>query len=388
MLAIEWTLTFEISFYVAVFLVIVLGLRRWLPAIAMGWLLVVIMTKILAPEWKYYSASGLLPSLSYLLTSEKCIGFILGLLVPFIVQRFRPGPGALVASAGLILLSGALGSVEQWTMAGGCALLVAVAAAESGRSLRQESTTLVRMGDWSFALYLVHVPIILALLPRLPENISGLSAWSAVIGASLFGSVLLGKVDLWLYARLKQACDNAAPWVAASVVCVFLGLFLGGAIYSDVQERYERAVLREPTALGARLGSTSKDVALPVDALAEAAGLTRSSELQGFLDQFGALPADGSGVQIDGWALDRSGRNSELVVLLFADKHFVGSVIPNVERPDVLTALRLKGTTAVGFSLRLPAIHCAPGLLVEGLVVSGLSFAPLFIPASSICSSS
>jgi peptidoglycan/LPS O-acetylase OafA/YrhL len=79
--------------------------------------------------------------------------------------------------------SEAIPRLQPWCTAFGCALLVATAvrpmiAEHGGQNLG------VALGDWSFALYLCHVPIVRYLYLLAPTSSSPLALWFAAVGAA------------------------------------------------------------------------------------------------------------------------------------------------------------------------------------------------------------
>ena len=87
-LGVEWTLPFELTFYLIVFAIIASGLRRWLPAIAVAW---VVAIEVMA-WWKPGLQQGQFPLLLNLPLSQFSLAFAAGLLVPKMVERGLIGP--------------------------------------------------------------------------------------------------------------------------------------------------------------------------------------------------------------------------------------------------------------------------------------------------------
>ncbi|MCK8783406.1 acyltransferase [Roseomonas sp. NAR14] len=382
-LGVEWTLPFELVFYVIVFAAIAVGQGRRLHLLALGWLALLVAARVWFPYWEGYSQDGNFPTLTFLPFSERCVGFVLGLMIPAAIARVRAGPGCLVLGLSLILACGAMPAFVVWTVGAGCALLVAVAASAGERPAHGEIETLSRLGDWSFALYLVHVPTVIWLLQALPPACPPLAAWLAAIGASLAVSVLVGKLDIRLYRGLKRGCDRAPGWLRHAANALFLTAILGGGLREDLRVRRERHETREAAAVGAQLADGT-DAALPLLQRAARRGLLPGSVLVGHLDLASDLADQRDRVRVSGWVVDRSGNDPAPAVLFFLGGRYVGSVLPATPRPDVLAALRIEGGARIGFAGTLPGSVCAPGAALEALLLSGRQVAPLSIPPDAL----
>lgn len=68
--------------------------------------------------------------------------------------------------------------------------------------LRVSAPGLVKLGDWSYALYLCHLPVFLLAL-KLAAGANRLVGLVGALGAAF------GTLDVWLYARLKSAVDHS-----------------------------------------------------------------------------------------------------------------------------------------------------------------------------------
>ena len=92
------------------------------------------------------------------------------------------------------------------------------------------------LGDWSFALYLCHVPIVIWVYRFLPANFTAHTAWLAAIGASLICSIALGKLDTNLHGRLKRWSDKGPPIVRQAINVTFVStMLLGGGYWEFVE---------------------------------------------------------------------------------------------------------------------------------------------------------
>jgi peptidoglycan/LPS O-acetylase OafA/YrhL len=376
-LSVEWTLPFELFFYAVVFLAIALGAGARLHLLAAAWLPLILLARLTLSGQGPEALFPNLPSLSMLPVSEKCLGFVLGLMIPAALRRARAGAGCLVVGTGLVLAAGAVPPLLEWVLAAGCALLVATAAAAEAR--HPEVTSLARLGDWSFALYLVHVPVVLLVLKTLPAYCPPQAAWMAAIGAALAASAALGKLDIRLYDGLKAWADAAPRWTRRAIILAFLAVFLGGGAFWDLRGRYDRHVRAPAGEIGARIEAQAAalpSAASPSASLLEravAAGLRESPDLLGYLDLINRH-------RVDGWAIDRAGADPAPAVLVFADGRLLARATPAYPRYDVAAALGLAGGSRLGFAQGITGFDCRPEIRVEGLIVSGDRVARLQLP--------
>jgi peptidoglycan/LPS O-acetylase OafA/YrhL len=210
-----WTLIHELWFY-AVFAVLLLVPARLLPLALGGWALVVAVAALLMPA----PENPWLRLVRHPLTLEFIVGAGVGLAA---VRGWFPAPRLLVQGAVIWLVlvalavrgdAPALFAQEWWrVLAVGlpCAALVwGLVGLERGgwRSPR----ALVRLGDWSYALYLIHVPVFAA-LGRLaaPLGSDGLAdslvavpvALVVALAAAVILHLLFEKPVLALAARMR-----------------------------------------------------------------------------------------------------------------------------------------------------------------------------------------
>ena len=169
-LVVAWTLIHEMYFYFA-FAVLLIAPARWLPALLAGWLIGVV-----AAQWGGLDEINAWTRIAFHpLTAEFAMGCAVGLLI--VTGRRRFGAAALglgviwwIAASALLAPYDAFGAapmgwdrVAAWGVP--AALIVYGALSlELDRKLHIPSA-LVRIGDWSYALYLCHLPIV-AMLSR------------------------------------------------------------------------------------------------------------------------------------------------------------------------------------------------------------------------------
>jgi exopolysaccharide production protein ExoZ len=217
-LGVEWTLPFELTFYLIVFLAMAAGAARFLSAIGAVWIVLILAGLVFAPSLQH----GGFSTLPYIPLQEKSLAFAAGLLVPFAIKRgVNRGLALAIFLTGLFIGNTipveTHGLLPYWLPHGildfSCAALVAAAVAPSQRPKRAGHPMFASLGDWSYALYLCHVSIVIWVFRYAPSYIPSIALWPIAIMAALFVAAIAGKFDLALYTRLKRYVERM-PFVA------------------------------------------------------------------------------------------------------------------------------------------------------------------------------
>jgi peptidoglycan/LPS O-acetylase OafA/YrhL len=217
-LGVEWTLPFEIVFYVLVFVLILGRLGRHLHVVGAIWVGAIVLTHYAVPrlqaDWQF-------PVLAHIPLAERTISFAAGLVIPWIVRRARAVIAAPVFGAAA-LVGGQLDPVHQiWWVSGACACFVAASLTVPALRARP-LVSLEKLGDWSFALYLCHVQIIHTVLRRMPIDTPGGYIWIASVASSLAIGSVVGMVDIELYSALRRWADRTSVPVRRALAWGFL----------------------------------------------------------------------------------------------------------------------------------------------------------------------
>jgi peptidoglycan/LPS O-acetylase OafA/YrhL len=159
-----WTLIYELWFYLG-FGFLLLAPRRLLPMLLAAWALAVIAGAL---TFGMHTAPIL-----HLVINPLTLNFLMGAAVALIVMGTpkmprRPVVLAVAATGALGMLIGAYFITEtgwnEWTRMIGCGPAAAVLLAGTAFADRQgffkPPKALVTLGDWSYALYLVHQPLV------------------------------------------------------------------------------------------------------------------------------------------------------------------------------------------------------------------------------------
>jgi exopolysaccharide production protein ExoZ len=223
-LSVEWTLVFECTYYMALFLIALAGWRRYLNGIALVWLCMIAA----APLITGWSDPAFFPVYSIWLAAANA-AFACGLLIPWIARRIPIplGTGMLAMCAVTVALPVNL-AVARWTVGVAAALLVldAVRIKTPGSVV----AALERLGDWSYALYLIHVPTILIVYHFWPASGWAGAAWLSAVAAALIVAAGFGMLDMRIYARLRKAVDLAAEEQRRRKVNLYAGAFVAASV--------------------------------------------------------------------------------------------------------------------------------------------------------------
>ncbi len=85
---------------------------------------------------------------------------------------------------------------------------------------------LPRLGDWSYALYLCHMPCILVVYHFWPASFGVGSAWLSAITTAIVVSAGFGMLDVQLYRYLKNAVDVLTEEHRRRRVNIYAGAFV------------------------------------------------------------------------------------------------------------------------------------------------------------------
>jgi len=206
-LHVEWTLVYEVAYYFILTFFCMVAFRRHLLIFYIVWFLMltfIFLTgrtfghHMLPHGWAVYLTSWniafILGGFAWMLYDRQYLKWWSGLLGTVLILSCTIHPMATVFFAPV-----------------GVSLLIAYfIQREQQAKTPFQSNILECLGNWSYAIYLVHVPILLAVLPVfLNRGHSLLSAWFCSLGLILLGSACLGQMDLLVYRKLKKRIDVA-----------------------------------------------------------------------------------------------------------------------------------------------------------------------------------
>lgn len=359
-LNVEWTLVFETSFYVGLFFLSLAGLARRIMPLALGWLGLLAAASLLLPRG---AIDPTLPPLYALPLSGACVAFAGGLLLPGLIAagRLRPAAGLLALPLGAACL---LVDIEVARWLGGAAAVLLVGAAAAGPQMRGDnplSRAVLALGDGSYVLYLVHVPVLWLTAWALPAHWSGLAYGLTGIAAALGCAALLGPLDVALYRRLRRRFDAASPRGLGWGVAVYLAVFLGCAAWGSVETaRNDWRESRARAALAA-LPSGSWASRSLAEAVLSGRGLALPATVRGELEAIEPLSPTES--VASAFAFDPEGRTREMMLALYCDGRLVGLDRPRRFRKDLAALPGLEGIARrrTGYRMRVPLAACPAG---------------------------
>ncbi len=227
-LGVEWTLVFECTYYVALFLIALIGWQRHLNRIALGWIAVILA----APLFIGWSDNVFYRFYSIWLSPANA-AFAGGLLIPWIASRIRiPLGTGLLALCILMVAVPTNPMVARWA-AGAVATLLVLDAVRI--KMPQRATLgLTKLGDWSYALYLCHPTCILIVYHFWPSSWGVGAAWFSAIAAALFVSAGFGMLDVRMYRHLKYATDHADEEHRRRRVNIYVRVFVAASLIGVV----------------------------------------------------------------------------------------------------------------------------------------------------------
>ena len=182
-LYVAWTLFHEIAFYALFGLLI---LHRGVGTVALAvWALVCL--------WQFQDVGVLPPDAWLTYTALPNLHFLLGMAAHWLWRRGHAGWLALLAGLGLLVAMPASGLLQRpggtLGVGLGCALLVAGACALERRHPARWPRALLAVGDASYSLYLLHLPVSGLLLKVLVGSglrplLGGLGSFAATMAAT------------------------------------------------------------------------------------------------------------------------------------------------------------------------------------------------------------
>ncbi|AER55141.1 acyltransferase 3 [Pseudoxanthomonas spadix BD-a59] len=373
-LGVEWTLPFELAFYLIIFLIMVAGLVRYIPIIAVIWVLLIQLFLVIRPDLQ----QGQFPGLLHLPLSAFSLPFTMGLLVPFLVSHKMVGSATPLIAFGFLVSAESMVTISRGMFYGfsavGCTLLVAWAVRPTRQS-KEPNPSLLALGDWSYALYLCHVPVIIALCKLMPASVASMQLWFAAVGAPIVVAVFVGKLDISLYRGLKRRLDGSSKRVTNLICGIFLITIFSFSSVTYYHSFKNVWIARGIDPIGRQLESSlaAGGAQMNLRLAAESSGLHYDSKLEGHFDGVYRLPEE---VRVHGWAADSASRR--INVLIFHCGNYLGVAPRDSARPDVAKSLGI-GDANSGFThnLRMRGGSCSSNQ-VDALILGPTSEFAIF----------
>jgi exopolysaccharide production protein ExoZ len=219
-LGVEWTLVFECTYYLALFLIALAGWQRYLNGIVLFWLLVIAVCNVF-----FWSNNDtlLFPFYSIWLSAAN-VAFIGGLLIPWLSRMPIPTGTGVIAFCILMVMPPTNLTIARWS-AGAVATLFVLDAVRV-QFPRRFLLGLPKLGDWSYALYLCHVPIVLLVYRWWATPTAVGAAWFTAVSAALIVAICFGMLDVRIYRYLKSAVDSDGEERRRRFVNIYAGAFI------------------------------------------------------------------------------------------------------------------------------------------------------------------
>ncbi|MBA8818993.1 hypothetical protein BRY73_19975 [Ochrobactrum sp. P6BS-III] len=195
-LNVEWTLVHEMFFYLLVFGFISLNLRKFLPLFAACWI-ALLLARYGAPMPRIGRAN-----IAEMFFMTANAGFAAGLIVPVILSRIPRTPMLMIAGfcLSIPLTFFVPAYFARITSGVGSAFLIVAALQTTAPVFRGASARALKsLGDWSYAMYLIHVPVILLVVRHLPSFKWPEITYFLCVGAATLASVVLGRADIKIH---------------------------------------------------------------------------------------------------------------------------------------------------------------------------------------------
>jgi len=202
---IEWTLVYEVSFYLIFALGWIARSHRAAGLFCSAWLALILVASVAWPG--RYTLE--MPRGVSILLSAFNLPFIFGIAAYLIHRRLSLAHSRMLLLAALALLIG-ISFVHtretEWLM---IALAFGLLLASVGRQCLDHDIAhdalVVRWGDCSYGLYLLHYTIVLAIASRIvPARWSPGTLFAVLVCAGLVGGCAFGAFEQVLYRRMKR----------------------------------------------------------------------------------------------------------------------------------------------------------------------------------------
>jgi len=214
-LGVEWSLVYEIFFYALVAAIAGLPWRNAREWAMLGWLLAIGA----AAWWEPSRATAFLPGWRLIVLSAFNLPFIAGVLAYAWFCRVERVPMIPLVCALPVALFAAnqMSATEAqlaW-LAVGFGALVLAAAELSRRRDASARHPIVRLGDWSYGLYLVHVPVVRAVATAFGASPQWANAAFVIaLAVALAAGLAFGAAEMALYRYNRAWLVRRSPGAA------------------------------------------------------------------------------------------------------------------------------------------------------------------------------
>lgn len=226
-LGVEWTLVFEVAFYVFVFALMLFRKTDSAVSFLVGWLALIALNNVLRPDDPRVNVYH--PFVLPFVTVN--VAFAAGMLLPLWLKDRMPHPVlAAVIGVALFYVGFSQGVMPgRWCLGFGSALFVSSLAVHVPRwHWPQLDAIGDKLGAYSYAIYLCHVPVIRTLYAVTPDQSGRTLFWWAV-GLALLIALPLGELDVRLYRWFKRRVDRSTALFRQVGAFLFVAAFFFAA---------------------------------------------------------------------------------------------------------------------------------------------------------------
>ncbi|PVE26196.1 hypothetical protein DC522_00020 [Microvirga sp. KLBC 81] len=229
---VEWTLLFEIAFYVLMFLIAAFKFTRYLEVVALVWLCL-----SLGAGFAFPSGSVSIPTLAQLPFQTANVAFAGGLLIPWLTKRGAFLPAVAVLMLFLTLMIGTFDVAISRAAAGivGVYIVGLITAQVENKTPGPIGLAMSKLGDYSYAIYLCHAPVILWTYKATATTLPAWAMWCAAVTAALLIGIMLGVADVKVYRVLRRWSDSTNPALRVGLVSIYLAVFAVVAAYGLIK---------------------------------------------------------------------------------------------------------------------------------------------------------
>lgn len=223
-LGVEWTLVYEVFFYVFLFGISFFGMTHSLRLIAAIWIIVTLAYVAIAQGIPTIS-NATITQLPFMPANA---GFAAGLLIPWLVKLVK-NPVPLLCVFAISIAISIIYPISPFVriITGiGCAGLIASAVITRDFLPDGAADVLTKLGDWSYALYLLHVPILFVVFRPQFASMAPIALIGGVFLA-ISASAVLGQIDLAIVEKTRKLPIGSA---AIFLVVIFLITYFSIAI--------------------------------------------------------------------------------------------------------------------------------------------------------------
>lgn len=204
---IEWSLIYEVFFYVLFAILWIRQSNRLIVLAMSAWLALILICALLYPDW----ASVRYPTAAQILFSSRNVPFIFGVYCYYLRDHFSPKLRPLLLTlfpaglAGIVALPGTDLKIATSAIAAfGLLGFVVSSARQPARN-----AVMVKLGDYSYGIYLVHISAITVLLAVAFKQYQ--TPWLVVPAVAAVGTAagaMFGFLELSMYRRIKLRLDR------------------------------------------------------------------------------------------------------------------------------------------------------------------------------------